>query len=136
MDNLLFVNGNKLVSHTSMNSQLQRRLINLGIFEKGLSTHSLRHTFATRCIESGMQAIVLSKLLGHSDVRVTLNTYVKIFNEYQAKASKEVELYYKNLDLLKEDINRTYNIIKEDNQQRSAKIIQFPKMAMDDCFDR
>lgn len=119
-----------------MNSQLQRRLINLGIFEKGLSTHSLRHTFATRCIESGMQAIVLSKLLGHSDVRVTLNTYVKIFNEYQAKASKEVELYYKNLDLLKEDINKTYNMIREDTQQKTAKIIQFPKRISNDYLER
>ncbi len=136
MDNLLFVNKNKLVTHTSMNSQLQRRLINLGIFEKGLSTHSLRHTFATRCIESGMQAIVLSKLLGHSDVRVTLNTYVKIFNEYQAKASKEVELYYKNLDLLKEDINKTYNMIREDTQQKTAKIIQFPKRISNDYLER
>ena len=120
-----------------MNSQLQRRLMILGIYEKGLSTHSLRHTFATRCIESGMQAIVLSKLLGHSDVRITLNTYVTVFNEYQTKASQNVELYYKDIDLLKENINNTYNeITKDENMQPMGKIIQFPQIAMNDYFDR
>ena len=38
--------------------------------------HSLRHTFATRCIESGMDVKTLSELLGHSSVNITLNTYV------------------------------------------------------------
>lgn len=38
--------------------------------------HSLRHTFATNCIESGMDAKCLSEILGHSDVKTTMNRYV------------------------------------------------------------
>ena len=38
--------------------------------------HSLRHTFATNCIESGMDPKCLSEILGHSDVKTTLNRYV------------------------------------------------------------
>ena len=38
--------------------------------------HALRHTFATRCIESGMDVKTLSELLGHSNAAITLNTYV------------------------------------------------------------
>jgi len=38
--------------------------------------HALRHTFATRCVESGMDVKSLSELLGHSNVGITLNTYV------------------------------------------------------------
>lgn len=34
------------------------------------------HTFATNCIESGMDVKALSEILGHSDVKVTLNRYV------------------------------------------------------------
>ena len=34
--------------------------------------HTLRHTFATRCIESGMDVKTLSELLGHSTVSVTV----------------------------------------------------------------
>lgn len=38
--------------------------------------HALRHTFATRCIERGVDIKSLSEILGHSDVSITLNTYV------------------------------------------------------------
>lgn len=38
--------------------------------------HSLRHTFATRCIESGADCKTVSELLGHSTVNMTLNLYV------------------------------------------------------------
>lgn len=38
--------------------------------------HSLRHTFATRCVECGANYKVVSELLGHSSVNITLNLYV------------------------------------------------------------
>ncbi len=38
--------------------------------------HALRHTFATRCIEAGVDVKSLSEILGHSNVGITLNTYV------------------------------------------------------------
>ena len=38
--------------------------------------HILRHTFATNCIENGMDVKALSEILGHSDVKITLNRYV------------------------------------------------------------
>ena len=41
-----------------------------------INYHVLRHTFATRCIEVGVDVKSLSEILGHSNVSVTLNTYV------------------------------------------------------------
>lgn len=38
--------------------------------------HTIRHTFATRCIEAGVDVKTLSEILGHSNVSTTLNTYV------------------------------------------------------------
>ena len=38
--------------------------------------HSLRHTFATRCIEVGFDVKTLSEILGHSSVKITLDRYV------------------------------------------------------------
>ena len=38
--------------------------------------HALRHTFATRCVETGFDMKSLSEILGHSDVKTTLNRYV------------------------------------------------------------
>lgn len=47
--------------------------------EKGIKDygfHALRHTFATRCIEKGFDAKSLSEILGHSNVKITLERYV------------------------------------------------------------
>lgn len=41
-----------------------------------INYHALRHTFATRCIEAGVDVKSLSEILGHADVSITLNTYV------------------------------------------------------------
>ena len=38
--------------------------------------HALRHTFATNCVEAGVDAKCLSEMLGHSDVYFTFNRYV------------------------------------------------------------
>lgn len=38
--------------------------------------HSLRHTFASECIEVGMDVKALSEILGHASVDITLNIYV------------------------------------------------------------
>jgi integrase len=38
--------------------------------------HTLRHTFATKCVSLGFDAKTLSEILGHSDVSITFNTYV------------------------------------------------------------
>ena len=50
---------------------------------KDVNTHMLRHTFATRCIEAGMPAPVLQRLLGHADISTTINSYTTIFNRYK-----------------------------------------------------
>ncbi len=48
-------------------------LKNLGIPHRGV--HSLRHTFATRAIECGMDIKTLSEILGHKNAAITLNRY-------------------------------------------------------------
>ena len=42
----------------------------------GRTFHVLRHTFATNCVENSMDVKALSEILGHSDVKITLNRYV------------------------------------------------------------
>ena len=63
----------------------------LGIQDK--SFHTLRHTFATNALESGMDIKTLSAILGHSDVTTTLNYYVHP-NEKYTKKSMEIASRY------------------------------------------
>ncbi len=54
--------------------QYHRMLNMCGI--KPINFHALRHTFATRCVEVGVDIKSLSEILGHANVGITLNTYV------------------------------------------------------------
>lgn len=48
--------------------------------------HALRHTFATRALEQGMDPKTLSAILGHYSVAFTLDTYAHVLNEHKHKA--------------------------------------------------
>ena len=43
---------------------------------EGVHFHTLRHTFATRCVEVDFEIKSLSEILGHSNVKITLDRYV------------------------------------------------------------
>ena len=47
--------------------------------------HTLRHTFATRCIEVGFEIKSLSEILGHANTNITLNRYIHSSLEFKRK---------------------------------------------------
>ena len=60
---------------------------------ENVSFHCLRHTFATRCIEAGVDAKTVSELLGHSDTKITLKHYIhSSFDLKQASIEKMEKL--------------------------------------------
>ena len=101
-DNLLFTSKNDtLVFTNNVNYRLKRILKAMGI--EGISSHSLRHTFGTRCIEAGMRAVAVQRLLGHKDVAVTLNTYTTIFDRYKEQEIEKLNEYYMNNDIVSDE---------------------------------
>ena len=59
-----------------------------------LKFHTLRHTFATRCIECGCDYKSLSEILGHSNVSITMNLYVHPQLELKRKCVELLSNYY------------------------------------------
>ena len=71
----------KPVSVRSYQRSFELLLKRLKISHKGF--HSLRHTFATRALECGMDVKTLSEILGHKNPTVTLNRYAHSFMEHK-----------------------------------------------------
>ena len=113
---MLFTYDGKLIHPSIINSHFKKLCKNAGIRlvkvnssksnksgtkikinSSNVNTHMLRHTFATRCIEAGISAVVLAKILGHADVQVTLNTYTDVFNKFKESEFKKINNYFKNL---------------------------------------
>lgn len=120
-DQQLFLspNGN-YVDARNANAILKLRLNKLGI--TGISTHSLRHTYGTRCIEAGMRAVALQRLMGHQDVSVTLNTYTSIFNKYKTSELEKVNNYYMENELFSSQ--NILNSIKQDMIEKEENEIE------------
>lgn len=74
--------GGNAVSVRSYQRSFELLLKRLNIDHRGF--HSLRHTFATRALECGMDVKTLSEILGHKNPTVTLNRYAHSLLEHKA----------------------------------------------------
>lgn len=73
--------GGKPITVRSYQRSFELLLARLGISHKGF--HSLRHTFATRALECGMDVKTLSEILGHKNATITLNRYAHSLLEHK-----------------------------------------------------
>ncbi len=81
-------NGKNPISIRSYQRTFERLLIKLNIQHKGF--HSLRHTFATRALECGMDVKTLSEILGHKSSTVTLKRYAHSLMEHKKDMMNKV----------------------------------------------
>jgi integrase len=70
---------------SSVATQLRHLSKKLGI--EDLHTHCLRHTFATRGLENGVELKIMQELLGHSSIRTTADVYTHVLTD---KKTEEV----------------------------------------------
>ena len=91
MRDLVFINfrTGEPAKNSSYDTHLYKLCDEAGI--KHFSMHVLRHTYATRAIESGMQPKVLQKLLGHASIQTTMDKYVHVTDDSMANAIKQFE---------------------------------------------
>ena len=79
----IIADGDKPVFVRSYQRTFELLLKKLGIAHKGF--HSLRHTFATRVLECGMDVKTLSELLGHKNATIPLNRYAHSLLEHKTE---------------------------------------------------
>jgi len=102
----VFINHNGEVYNQGLLNKAIRRIIrdcndeillkNNGNYDAVLlppfSCHSLRHTFATRLCEAGINIKVIQDVLGHADISTTMNIYVDVTSELKQKEFSELDI--------------------------------------------
>ena len=122
-EDFIFVNRNGEVQHQgTLNKALKRIMRDCNdqvLLENDLeseptllpdfSCHVLRHTFATRICEAGVNLKVIQDILGHVDISTTMNIYVDAMNDLK---KKEIDAYSKYItkpedvdNLTQQDLN-------------------------------
>ena len=94
-ENLVFVTRNnrptqQFIIQECMNLIIQRiQKVNENF--EAFTPHTFRHSFATRAIENGMQPKVLSKLLGHGQLQITMDLYCHVMEDTLVEEMKKME---------------------------------------------
>lgn len=92
MKDLVFINfrTGEPTKNSSYDTHLYKLCDEAGI--RRFCMHALRHTYATRAIEAGMQPKVLQKLLGHASIKTTMDRYVHVTDDSLTQAVRQFEL--------------------------------------------
>lgn len=94
MKDLVFVNWRtgEPAKNSSYDTHLYKLCDEAGI--KRFCMHALRHTYATRAIEAGVDPKTLQQFLGHSSIKMTMDRYVHVTDESKTKAIEQFEKAY------------------------------------------
>ena len=76
---------------------LRQLLDKLGIHRENFHFHSLRHSHIALLLAKGVDIYPISKRLGHSDIRTTINTYAYLIDEYKGKTDDKIKCFKSTL---------------------------------------
>lgn len=118
---------NTPINSQIFNEAIERMIKELNLMQSNLEQiekfggHTFRHTFATRCIESGIQPKTLQKYLGHATLQMTMDLYVHTTDEHKHEEMKKLEDSTERICSDSKSVDEKFeNLIKEND-----KIIKF-----------
>lgn len=80
-------------------------------YTKHITVHELRHTFATRCLEAGVDMKTLQTFLGHADYKLTANTYSHVLRQTKNNQILKYNTYL--TDTIQKSLDDVMNITEE-----------------------
>lgn len=83
------------VSYRSLLDSFKRYCDRCGIPPYGL--HTLRHTYATNALTAGVNTKVLSEILGHASISITLGIYTDVRSDHKQLAAEQISDYMQAL---------------------------------------
>ena len=83
-EELVFKNTRRHIVQASNIDEINARIYKKAGIE-GATNHTLRHTYATRCFEAGVDIKAISEQLGHKNVKTTYNIYVHLLNDTKVR---------------------------------------------------
>ena len=126
-DRLFVTKFNTPINSQIFNEAIERIIKELNLMQSNLEQiekfggHTFRHTFATRCIESGIQPKTLQKYLGHATLQMTMDLYVHTTDEHKHEEMKKLEDSTERICSDSKSVDEKFeNLIKEND-----KIIKF-----------
>lgn len=105
---LVFKNTRRHIVQASNIDEINARIYKKAGIE-GATNHTLRHTYATRCFEAGVDIKAISEQLGHANVKTTYNIYVHLLNDTKVR-----------------EIDKLAGIDSLLQKEAEAKVVHFP----------
>ena len=91
IDGVIFTSPeNNIVNGTCVNREIARICKAAEI--RRFTAHAFRDTFATRAIESGVNPKTLQVIMGHSDIKMTMNLYAQVMEDTKVKEMQMIDI--------------------------------------------
>lgn len=125
-DLLFTTRFNTPLNVTVYNDAISKIILEINIMRDDLeqmekfSGHTFRHTFATRCIESGVKPKVLQSYLGHATLQMTMDLYVHTTDNHKHDEMKLLENELSKIEVSDALINQKY----EQNKEQEKNVIK------------
>jgi site-specific recombinase XerD len=85
------------MAKSSVQGAFRRAKVAAGVHKKGVSVHTLRHSYATHLLEAGVNLRVIQRYMGHAQVETTM-VYLHLTQKGQEDACQLINQVMEGLD--------------------------------------